>query len=62
PLLAREAAWYTKPLPTFVDALALVRQQLWPCPLFSTSQQSPELVTIPRSLFDRFTDTLAFAA
>jgi len=62
PLLAREAAWYTKPLPTFVDALALVRQQLWPCPLFSTSQQSPDLVTIPRSLFDRFTDTLAFAA
>jgi hypothetical protein len=25
----RQAAWYTKPLPTFSDALALVRQPLW---------------------------------
>ena len=25
----RRAAWYDKPLPTFVDAIALVRRQLW---------------------------------
>jgi hypothetical protein len=25
----RQAAWYAKPLPTFSDALALVRQSLW---------------------------------
>ncbi|MGI8971581.1 MAG: hypothetical protein ACR2HB_12890 [Dehalococcoidia bacterium] len=61
PMVVREVAWYRKPLPTIVDALALVRQQLWPCSLFSTSQQSRNLVTIPRSLLDRFTDTLAFA-
>jgi hypothetical protein len=26
---ARQAAWYTQPLPTFSDALALVRLALW---------------------------------
>ncbi|MGI8550646.1 MAG: transposase [Dehalococcoidia bacterium] len=62
PMVVREAAWYTKPLPTFVDALSLVRQQLWPCSLFSTSAAPPDLITIPRSLFDRFTDTLAYSA
>ena len=29
-LPARSAAWYSKPLPTFSDTLALVREQLWP--------------------------------
>ena len=33
-LPVRQAAWYTKPLPTFVDTLALVRQQLWPVHVF----------------------------
>ena len=31
------AAWYQKPLPTFADALALVRQQLWLLQIFQTS-------------------------
>lgn len=25
----RTAAWYAKPFPTFVDAIALVRRHLW---------------------------------
>jgi hypothetical protein len=29
-LPARSAAWYSKPLPTFSDTLALVRRELWP--------------------------------
>jgi hypothetical protein len=61
-LVARQAAWYTKPLPTFVDTLALVRQALWPVSFSYLSPPQPEMVEIPRTLFDRMTDTLAFAA
>jgi DDE superfamily endonuclease len=61
-LPARQAAWYTKTQPTFVDALALVRRHLWPATLSYMSPAHPEMVEIPRALFDRLTDTLAFAA
>ena len=61
-LPARQAAWYTKALPTFVDTLALVRQQLWPVSLSYLSPPQPEMVQIPRALLDRMTATLAFAA
>ena len=61
-LPVRQAAWYTKAAPTFSDTLAFVRQQLWPVTVFSTSPSSDEVVEIPRALFDRLTDTLAFAA
>ena len=62
PLPVRQAAWYTKSAPTFSDTLAFVRQLLWPVTVFSTSPASNEVVEIPRALFDRLTDTLAFAA
>ena len=58
----RQATWYAKASPTFSDTLALVRQQLWPVTAFSTSPSSDDVVEIPRALFDRLTDTLAFAA
>ena len=61
-LPARQAAWYTKAQPTFADTLALVRRHLWPVPLSYLSTVHPEVVEIPRALFDRLTDTLAFAA
>jgi len=61
-LPARTAAWYSKPLPTFSDTLALVRQQLWPVTITSMSPVEPDMVEIPRALFERLTDTLAFAA
>jgi len=32
-----QTAWYVKPLPTFVDALALVRVLFWKHRLFQTS-------------------------
>lgn len=62
PLPVRQAAWYAKTAPTFSDTLAFVRQLLWPATVFSTSPSSDEVVEIPRALFDRLTDTLAFAA
>lgn len=58
----RRAAWYAKSAPTFSDTLAFVRQQCWPVTVFSTSPSSDDIVEIPRALFDRLTDTLAFAA
>lgn len=61
-LPVRQAAWYAKTTPTFSDALACVRLQLWPVTLFPTSSAQPEMVQIPRALFDRLTDTLAYAA
>ena len=58
----RQSAWYLKPLPTFVDALALVRQSLWPCTLFHTSQQQTDMVKVPRALLECWVDTLCYAA
>jgi hypothetical protein len=62
PLPVRQAAWYLKATPTFSDTLACVRQLLWPTTVFSTSPAADEVIEIPRALFDRLTDTLAFAA
>jgi hypothetical protein len=58
----RQAAWDSKALPTFSETLALVRQHLWPSPFFSVSSPDADTVHIPRALFDRLVDTLAFAA
>jgi hypothetical protein len=62
PQPVRGAAWYRKTLPTFVDALALVRQELWVAPIISTSPASTGTVEIPRALLARLTETLAYAA
>lgn len=62
PLPARRAAWYPKQEPTFSDALAFVRQQLWPVSINQRSAADEDVVMIPRALLVRFTDALAFAA
>jgi hypothetical protein len=62
PLPVRQAAWYHKPLPTFADAIAFVRRQLWPLSISYLSPATPDMIFIARSLFLRLTDTLAFAA
>jgi DDE superfamily endonuclease len=61
-MAVRQAAWYQKAVPTFSDTLALVRQQLWPVSISWLSPAKPDVVIIPKALFDRLTDTLAFAA
>lgn len=61
-LVARQAAWYHKALPTFSDTLALVRQHLWPVSISWMSGAKDDVVIIPKALFERLTDTLAFAA
>jgi hypothetical protein len=61
-LPARQAAWYTKEASTFADTLAFVRQHLWPVTIFWMSPHDTDVVHIPKALFERLTDTLAFAA
>jgi hypothetical protein len=59
--LVHTTAWYPKPLPTFSDALALVRRTLWMHLTFQLSQEQPDMVKVPRVLLDRFNDLLAYA-
>jgi hypothetical protein len=58
----RWAAWYTKQWPTFSDALAAVRYQLWHHQDFHLSLSDADVVKIPRPLLKRFIDTLCYAA
>jgi len=63
PVAPRQAAWYVKPLPTFSDALALVRHQLWSSlPTFHTSGENPDLIKVSRPLFASLIETLCYAA
>jgi hypothetical protein len=58
----RRAAWYRKPRPTFSDALALVRKELWAHATFRGSLGEPDTVEVPRSLVEHLTETLCYAA
>jgi len=58
----RNTAWYRKARPTFSDAMALVRRQLWDHLHFSMSQQEADIIKIPRALFERFMDAVCYAA
>ena len=58
----RSTAWYGKTRPTFSDAIALVRRQLWDHIHFSTSQQETDMIKIPRALLERLTEALCYAA
>ena len=59
PITQRTAAWYIKPAPTFVDAIALVRRHLWMAShSFSTSvpddgRERPPRVVCPAHRFPR---------
>jgi hypothetical protein len=59
----RATAWYSKPLPTFSDAIALVRQRLWyHSHSFYMSLPPPDMVKIPRTFLSRLVDTACYAA
>jgi len=58
----RNTAWYRKTRPTFSDAIALVRRQLWDHIHFSTSLQETDMIQIPSELFERFMDAVCYAA
>ena len=59
----RQAAWYHKAHPTFADALALVRKELWAQEhTFRGSVADTDTVKVPRGFMERLTDALCYAA
>jgi Transposase DDE domain len=59
----RRVAWYEKQRPTFSDALALVRKELWAREAtFCGSPAETETVKVPRALMERLTDAVCYAA
>jgi hypothetical protein len=59
----RRAAWYHKTDPTFADALALVRKELWAQEeIFYRSRAETETVKVPRAYVERLTDAICYAA
>jgi DDE superfamily endonuclease len=59
----RRAAWYHKRHPTFADALALVRKELWAREqTFCGSPSATDTVKVPRAFVERLTDAVCYAA
>ena len=52
----RRAAWYRKSRPTFSDALALVRKELWVPATFRRSPWEPDTVKEPRAFVEHLTE------
>jgi hypothetical protein len=60
--LPRTASWYPKPVPTFSDALAVVRRELWANHDFSTSAATAEIIQIPQATINALIGAAAYAA
>jgi hypothetical protein len=58
----RQAAWYRKDRPTFADALALIRRELWRHQTFHTSPCTGEVIQVPRAVIERLTESLCYVA
>jgi DDE superfamily endonuclease len=58
----RRAAWYHKSFPTFADALALVRKELWAQEPFYGSPAETDTIKVPRAFVERLTDAVCYAA
>ncbi len=61
-LSVRRSAWYEKALPTFSDALAAVRRELWHAEDFVISEPETQTLKMSRATWQRLTDVLAYAA
>lgn len=61
-LPVRQAAWYRKTLPTFSDAIALIREQLWQPSNFFTSHLDHHVTKIPRLLLSCLYQAACYAA
>lgn len=64
PRAARRAAWYEKENPTFSDALAVVRKELWAHQEegFRGSISEDDTVKVPREFVERLTEAVCYAA
>jgi DDE superfamily endonuclease len=60
--LRRQAAWYRKRHPTFADALAVVRKELWAGATFYGSPAQTDTIKVPRAYVERLTEAVCYAA
>ncbi len=60
----RQTAWYHKAHPTFADALALVRKELWTQEeqTFYGSLSAADTIKVPRAYVERLTEAVCYAA
>ena len=60
----RRAAWYRKRHPTFADALAVVRKELWAQEerTFCGSPSTTDTIKVPRAYVERLTEAVCYAA
>lgn len=58
----RAASWYPKPLPTFSDALAVVRRELWTHHDFRTSAATADLIQMPHAIINALIRAACYAA
>jgi len=58
----RTTSWFSKPLPTFSDALARVRRELWTHHDFHMSAAVPDLVKLPRAAINALIGGACYAA
>jgi hypothetical protein len=61
-LPARRAAWYAKQSATFSDTIAFVRRFLWSHQHLQMLETTADMIKVPRSLLERLTETLCYAA
>jgi hypothetical protein len=61
-LPVRRAAWYNKEGATFSDTIAFVRRYLWSHQHFQMLETKADVIKVPRSLLERLTETLCYAA
>ena len=58
----QSTSWYKKEHPTFSDAIAAVRTQIWQQRELSLSDEQGEMIKIPKALFTELTELLTRAA
>jgi hypothetical protein len=58
----RRSAWYHKTHPTFADALALVRKELWTHATFYGLPSHTNTVKVPKAYVERLTEAVCYAA
>ncbi len=56
----RQTAWYHKSQPTFSDALALVRRQIWQHECFSSSGSPSDSLKLPPRIQERLLSALCY--
>ncbi len=61
-LFVRQAAWYTKQVPTFADALASVRRELWIAIHSNMLAAEGDVQKLHHLVLEQLTETLCYAA